>query len=372
MPRIDRQDQPGCLHHVLSRGVARRTLYEDPCDYQAFMTLLAGEVRRDSLRVHAFALMPNHFHLLVTSASGCLSIAMQRLLNRYSRFFNLRLDRAGPLFQDRFHSKPVEGEDYLANVVRYIDRNPCAAGLATAPGNYPFGSAAVYLGKAQAPWLARALVEDLACGLVGADRFDTEVYGAAFGLLDPDFGAELAEQRLLHPKAKADSLSIFTSGSPAATRRWFRERAQVADGCWAPHPAASTNAILHAVRVGLQRHGTWRMRARGLRIDLWEVIATALLRDLGGRAFMQVGSILGFSRACAHSRYLVHRDLCEDDTVYEERLAATATLAVRICRKRRVPSCGLRTKARSKPHLIGSGPDGSGKRCQKTGRSHPA
>ena len=96
----------------MNRGVAKRLLFGDDVDYRRFMMLLACAARRHAFEVIAFSLMPNHFHLLVRS-NGSLSEGMRRLQNDYSRWFNRRHGRDGPLMRGRFKSRPVNSIAYF-------------------------------------------------------------------------------------------------------------------------------------------------------------------------------------------------------------------------------------------------------------------
>ena len=110
---------------------------------------------RWGLRVHAVALMPNHFHLLVEDREGLLSRGMRHVLGVYTQRFNKLYETDGALFRGRFRSRLVQTEEYLAELVRYIHLNPVRAGLVAVAGAYPWSSHRHYLDpSAHAPeWL---------------------------------------------------------------------------------------------------------------------------------------------------------------------------------------------------------------------------
>ncbi|NJN14734.1 MAG: hypothetical protein HC813_03755, partial [Planctomycetes bacterium] len=88
MARRPRNDSADSWHHVMNRGLAKRTLFERDEDYRKFLALVAAEVRAGRIEVHAYSLLQTHFHLLLRSVTGELSEAMRRIQNGYSRWFN--------------------------------------------------------------------------------------------------------------------------------------------------------------------------------------------------------------------------------------------------------------------------------------------
>ena len=159
MTRRPRLDGPGAWHHVMNRGIARRTLFEGSEDIRFFLSRLAGCVRRRQLEVHAYCVLTTHFHLLVRSPGGELSAVMRQAQLEYVRRFNRKRRRDGPLMRGRFTSKLVLSLTYRRVLVRYIDANPVRAGICTDPREYPFGSASQYARRAGPPWGVRSWVE---------------------------------------------------------------------------------------------------------------------------------------------------------------------------------------------------------------------
>ena len=141
MPRGPRLDAPGVVHHVLSRGIARRRIFLSDEDRADFIERLQYATRGDRAFVYAWALIPNHFHLAIRTGTESLSSVMRRLMTGFAVAFNHRHKRHGHLFQNRYKSTIVDDEAYLLSLLRYIHRNPLRAGLVksmTALAAYPW------------------------------------------------------------------------------------------------------------------------------------------------------------------------------------------------------------------------------------------
>lgn len=157
MPRGPRLDAPGVLHHVMVRGIERRPLFRDDRDRNDFLRRLGSLAESGILTVFAWALLPNHVHLLVRTGSRPLARSMGSLLTGYAGAFNRRHRRAGHLFQNRYRSIVVEEEAYFLELVRYLHLNPLRAGVVPdlqALDRYPYSGHAALMGKVRWPWQA--------------------------------------------------------------------------------------------------------------------------------------------------------------------------------------------------------------------------
>jgi REP element-mobilizing transposase RayT len=129
MARRPRDDAPGAAHHVMLRGIERRRIFRDDQDRRDFVLRLSRLVPELGFRCFAWALMPNHVHLVLRSESAPISRLMARLGTGYARRFNERHDRVGHLFQNRFRSRRAGDDADLMGLVLYATRNPLGAGL---------------------------------------------------------------------------------------------------------------------------------------------------------------------------------------------------------------------------------------------------
>jgi putative transposase len=141
MPRHARIDIPGLLHHVIVRGIEKRSVFLDAQDREEFLSRFAVLLAETKTDCYAWALLDTHFHLLLEPQAVKLSHFMRRLLTGYAVVFNLRHQRSGHLFQNRYKSIVCDGDSYLLELVRYIHLNPLRASIVdTLAGleNYPW------------------------------------------------------------------------------------------------------------------------------------------------------------------------------------------------------------------------------------------
>jgi len=129
MPRQPRLDCPGTVHHVMGRGIERTKIFRNKADREDSLTRLAELCEGGALIVYAWALMAKHFQLFVRTGNRPLSESMRRLLTGYVINFNLRYNRHGHLFQNRYKSIVCEEDPYLLELTRYIHLNPLRTGI---------------------------------------------------------------------------------------------------------------------------------------------------------------------------------------------------------------------------------------------------
>jgi len=161
MPRHARLDAPGTLHHVMVRGIERTTVFRDDADRADFVARVARLAEQGALTIYAWALLPNHAHLLLRTGPRPLARSMRSLLTGYAGGFNRRHKRVGHLFQNRYRSIVVEEEPYLLELVRYLHLNPLRAQVV--PGlqaldRYPWTGHSALLGCVPRPWQATGAI----------------------------------------------------------------------------------------------------------------------------------------------------------------------------------------------------------------------
>jgi putative transposase len=191
MGRPNRIDNAGSWYHVFNRGAAKQDIFRSDRDRVEFERLLGLIAERFGIRVHAYCLMTNHFHLLIECPDGQLSEAMHLLGSVFVRHVNERAGRDGPLFRGRFSAKPVATDEYLRRLVRYIHRNPLAFTTVDGLRTYRWSSMRVYLGRRRAPrWMTTQNVLSMFDSVEELDRFVTADDNGAHGRIGPEGWAD--------------------------------------------------------------------------------------------------------------------------------------------------------------------------------------
>lgn len=150
MARLPRLTLPGYPHHVVHRGNNGQAVFHDEVDYAFLHGLLVEQARLNEVAVHAYALVTSELHLLLTPQSeDALARLMQGVGRAYVRHFNARTGRTGTLWEGRFRSGLLQPEKYLLDCMTLLDQLPVRAGLAMAPGDWPWSSHDHYTGRRQ-------------------------------------------------------------------------------------------------------------------------------------------------------------------------------------------------------------------------------
>lgn len=141
MARGPRLIVPGIALHIVQRGHNRRDCFHNDTDYLVYLSNLRELATRMQCALHAYCLMTNHVHLLLTPSNpdGC-ALLMRNLGQRYVQYFNRRHARSGTLWEGRYHSCLVDSGSYVLACHRYIERNPVRAGMVPSAGDYRWSS----------------------------------------------------------------------------------------------------------------------------------------------------------------------------------------------------------------------------------------
>ncbi len=184
----------------MNRGARHAQIFHDEGDCLRFLGILQDLPTRFGILVHGYALMPNHFHLLLAAPAGNLSDGMQHLTGEFARRTNRRLGFDGPIFRGRFRNRVVQTDAYWAHLLAYLHLNPVAGSLVTHPEECPWTSHAAYAGLAMPPeWL-------------DMDTFDV-LFGGPAGYLDYVDGVRLGRVK---PPADFDRANLWRAGTSEA------------------------------------------------------------------------------------------------------------------------------------------------------------
>ncbi|WP_458453985.1 transposase [Methanobrevibacter sp.] len=129
MPRQARTKSNSGIYHIMLRGINQQQIFEDEQDYKRFLKILEECKAICEYKIYAYCLMGNHIHLLLETGKEDCSLVMKRICTRFVYWYNLKYNRVGHLFQDRYRSEPVEDESYLVMATVYIHQNPMKSGI---------------------------------------------------------------------------------------------------------------------------------------------------------------------------------------------------------------------------------------------------
>ena len=146
MPRRARIKAASGIYHVINRGNNKQNIFLQANDYYRFLEYLKRSKVKYPTKILGYALMPNHFHLLIKTVKNTdISCFMKSLSTSYACFYNRKYSYSGHLFQARFKSMLVTEDDYLIQLIRYIHDNPVRASLIDEIEDYPYTSFKSYL-----------------------------------------------------------------------------------------------------------------------------------------------------------------------------------------------------------------------------------
>jgi putative transposase len=161
MSRPQRIEFDGAYYHVMNRGRGRKDIFHSNDYFNVFLQVLSDTVGRFGLEIHAYCLMTNHYHLLVSTPQGNLQRAMRHVGGVYTQRYNRLMSTDGPLFRGRYKAVLVDSDEYLLHLSKYIHKNPIEAGMVENLADYRWSSYPSYIGKTKPDsWLTTADVYD--------------------------------------------------------------------------------------------------------------------------------------------------------------------------------------------------------------------
>ncbi len=171
MARPLRIEYPGAVYHITSRGNDKKTVFKDDTDRETFLSTLAHVNKRYYWLCHAYCLMDNHYHLLVETPDGNLSIGMRQLNGVFTQARNKRYQKTGHLFQGRYKAILIQKDSHLLEVCRYVVLNPIRARTVKRLDDWKWSSYRTTAGKEQ---LQPCLTIDWVLGQFSRTRAEAE------------------------------------------------------------------------------------------------------------------------------------------------------------------------------------------------------
>lgn len=221
MARQARLAVPGHAHHILVRGNNRQPIFVDDEDRRTLLAQLGGVLREQALALHAYVLMPDHLHLLLTPAAAeTIGRAMQSLGRRYVVGFNARHRRSGTLWEGRYRAHVVGGADSVLRCMRFIETNPQRAGLALELLEPAWSSLPHHLGALRDP----LITEPPAYWALGNTPFEREAAYRAW--IEQGVSAQ----------EKAQIVRALTGGRPLGSAAFVAELEQLTSRSLTPRP----------------------------------------------------------------------------------------------------------------------------------------
>ena len=240
MARPRRLQIPGGFYHVMARGNAKAPVFLDDIDRQHFLAGLHRVATRLDWRVLAFCLMPNHYHLLLETPEATLARGMRDVNGAYAQGFNYRHGRVGHVFQGRYKAVLVERGAHLLEAIRYVVRNPVAAGLCAAPEDWPWSSHRATLGLSTVP---PCLTMHAALRQFGSDVATARVQYAKFVAVD----VAIENEGWMHPiVAGSELFAEKAAGRPIQSLE-------------VPRAHRATHSLRHYRRQGKDRNEGMRL-----------------------------------------------------------------------------------------------------------------
>ncbi len=149
MARPLRIEYPGAVYHITNRGNDKKDIFKDDQDRETFLKILALVNKRYHWLCHAYCLMDNHYHLMIETPDGNLSLGMRQLNGVYTQARNKRRNKTGHLFQGRYKAILIQKDTHLPEVCRYVVLNPVRAKMVEKPEDWKWSSYRATAGKEQ-------------------------------------------------------------------------------------------------------------------------------------------------------------------------------------------------------------------------------
>jgi putative transposase len=152
---------PGGYYHIYNRAARQSSLFREQTNYLFVITRVKQYVKKLSVSVIAYCLMPTHYHLLLRQEGETpAGLLPQRVFNSYTKAYNKLYEQSGTLFEHRFQAKAIKSSEYLLQLCRYIHANPVKDGLVVDPADWPYSNYPEWIGERNGTLLDRAFIRE--------------------------------------------------------------------------------------------------------------------------------------------------------------------------------------------------------------------
>ncbi|KUG02756.1 hypothetical protein ASZ90_019832 [hydrocarbon metagenome] len=222
MARQKRLKSESGYYHIMMRGNERRDIFLDDQDKIRFIETISEKKQEDRFYLHAFCLMDNHIHLMVSEGTEDIATVIKRIAVSYVYYFNKKYKRVGHLFQDRYRSEVVEDDRYVLALARYIHNNPVKAGLTKTAGEYRWSSYICYIDEKQ--YLNKILDKQIILAMFSEDKEKAKkLYKEFMNKENDDQFIDLQEEKQIMDEEEAKLLFKQLSAGQGENKEIIRE-----------------------------------------------------------------------------------------------------------------------------------------------------
>lgn len=216
MPRSARIKSQTGIYHIMLRGINKQVVFAEEKDKIKFLDIIKFYKESCNFKLYAYCLMDNHIHLLLKEESDPIDVIIKKVGSKFVYWYNLKYDRSGHLFQDRFKSESVETDEYFLTVLRYIHQNPIKAGLSKSL-SYRYSSYDEYIDEYGSDFVdSKDVLERIS--LAGFEELhQTECIDKCLDIPDASINNRLNDddaQRIFNKISKTNNINEFQLISP--------------------------------------------------------------------------------------------------------------------------------------------------------------
>lgn len=201
MPRKPRQESSTEFYHITSRGINKLPIFAKNLERSRFLKIIQDSINQYEIKIFAYCIMSNHFHLLIRAPIEELSAFMARILSVYAIYYNQKHNRVGYVFDGRFRSQCIEDESYFFNCLRYIHLNPIKANMCKTLENYRYSSFKEYISPSPS-----SIIHPIAFEIINKHFESLEHFKSFHSFSNDQVFIDLPEDELLQRKTIATEL----------------------------------------------------------------------------------------------------------------------------------------------------------------------